>query len=188
MQMGWHVKRPSPASCWRIPDLPYVFRGAESRCARSRARGTGSARPGAGAAGDRHRRFPNEAKALLVEVPTQLHEHLPVGRTVALWRSAAARLRGTGESLTDLRLTLLLAKAPEELAVRAERAALEHAIARLMRQLAYDSSGSFPHWICKFPYEPEVFLAWWPHAGQGPRDFADDHVIHRIMQAKYPVP
>jgi transposase len=84
---------------------------------------------------DAHRRLLTEAEALLGELPVWLHERLPTGRKVAPRLTAAARLHRTGDRLTDLRLTLLRAKARDERAVSAECAHLEREIARVLKDI-----------------------------------------------------
>jgi transposase len=84
---------------------------------------------------DRHRRLLNEAEALLGELPAPLAERLPSGQKVQPRLAAAARIRRTGERLTDLRLELLRAKAREERALATDCAALKRRIVDLMKHL-----------------------------------------------------
>jgi transposase len=129
------MRRRSPASCWRIPELPHAFKGVaggqpdpqrEELAVLVRARHQ---------LVDGHRRLLTEAEALLGELPVWLHERLPSGRKVAPRLTAAARLHRTGDRLTDLRLTLLRAKARDERAVSAECAHLEREIARVLKDI-----------------------------------------------------
>jgi transposase len=90
---------------------------------------------------DRHQRLLNEAEPLLGELPARLAERLPRGRRVLPRLAAAARLRRTGERLTDLRLALLRAQAREERALAAARAALERQIAGLLPALGTSLPG-----------------------------------------------
>ena len=117
------------------PDLPHAFKGAaggEPDPAREELAVLVRARQ---QLVDRHRRLLNEAEALLGELPVALHERLPVGRKVEPRLAAAARLHRVGNRLTDLRLSLLRAKAREERAVSAECAQFEREIARVLREL-----------------------------------------------------
>jgi transposase len=84
---------------------------------------------------DRHRRLLNEAEALLTELPATLAERLPGRRQTPPRLTAAARLRRTGDRVTDLRLRLLRAQAQEERALAAERDALEREIAAVLAEL-----------------------------------------------------
>jgi transposase len=84
---------------------------------------------------DRHRRLLNEAEALLGELPVRLAERLPSGQKVQPRLAAAARVRRTGEPLTDLRLELLRAKAREERALATDCAALKLRIAGVLEHL-----------------------------------------------------
>jgi transposase len=84
---------------------------------------------------DRHRRLLNEAEALLTELPAALAERLPGRRQTPPRLAAAARLRLTGDRVTDLRLRLLRAQAREERALAVERDALEREIAGVLAEL-----------------------------------------------------
>ena len=84
---------------------------------------------------DRHRRLLNEAEALLGELPAGLTERLPSGQKVQPRLAAAARVRRTGEPLTDLRLELLRAKAREERVLAADCAALKQRVADVLKHL-----------------------------------------------------
>ena len=84
---------------------------------------------------DRHRRLLNEAEALLGELPARLAERLPDGQKVRPRLAAAARMRRTGEHLTDLRLELLRAKAREERALDRDCAAMKRRIAGVLEHL-----------------------------------------------------
>jgi transposase len=83
---------------------------------------------------DRHRRLLTEVEALLAELPARLAERLPAGAAVLPRLAAAARLRGTGERATDLRLRLLRAQARAARALAQERDALQGEIAHLLRE------------------------------------------------------
>jgi transposase len=117
------------------PELPHAFKGAisgkpdplrEELAVLVRARHQ---------LADTHRRLLNEAEALLGELPARLHERLPIGREVAPRLAAAARLHRTGDRLTDLRLTLLRAKARDERVVSIECAHLERNIAQVLKEI-----------------------------------------------------
>ena len=84
---------------------------------------------------DRHRRLLNEAEALLNELPGVLAERLPGRKQTPPRLAAGARLRLTGDRVTDLRLRLLRAQAREERALAAERDALERELVAVLREL-----------------------------------------------------
>ena len=84
---------------------------------------------------DRHRRLLNEAEALLNELPGVLAERLPGRKQTPPRLAAAARLRLTGDRVTDLRLRLLRAQAREERALAAARDALERELVTVLREL-----------------------------------------------------
>ena len=85
---------------------------------------------------DRHRRLLNEAEALLNELPGVLAERLPGAQAdPAPPDQPAARLRLTGDRVTDLRLRLLRTQAREERALAAERDALERELVAVLREL-----------------------------------------------------
>jgi transposase len=117
------------------PDLPRAFKGAAEGRPDPRREELAVLVRARRQLVDRHRRLLNEAEALLGELPAPLAERLPAGRKVQPRLAAAARLRRTGERLTDLRLELLRAKAREERALAAECAALERRIAGGLREL-----------------------------------------------------
>ena len=117
------------------PDLPHAFKAAaagppeparEELAVLVRARRQ---------VADRHRQLLNEVEPLLGELPTDLAERLPAGQKVLPRLAAAARLRRTGQRLTDVRLTLLRARAREERALAAAGDALERQIVEVLRTL-----------------------------------------------------
>jgi transposase len=83
---------------------------------------------------DHHRRLLNEADVLLGELPTRLSERLPGGSKVEPRLHAAARLRLTGDRVTDLRLRLLRMHAQQAQALARERSALEREISGLLKE------------------------------------------------------
>jgi transposase len=84
---------------------------------------------------DRHRRLLNEADVLLGELPARLSERLPGGSKVEPRLQAAARLRLTGDRVTDLRLRLLRMHARQARSLAQERDALEREISDLLKEL-----------------------------------------------------
>ncbi len=84
---------------------------------------------------DHHRRLLNEADVLLAELPAHLHERLPGGSKTEPRLTAAARLRLTGDRVTDLRLRLLRTQAQQARALARERDDLEREIVQLLKEL-----------------------------------------------------
>jgi transposase len=84
---------------------------------------------------DRHRRLLNEAEALIGELPARLSARLPSGAGVAPRLTAAARLRLSGDRLTDLRLQVLRLKAREHRLLVGDCARLERHIAQVLTLL-----------------------------------------------------
>jgi transposase len=84
---------------------------------------------------DHHRRLLNEADVLLGELPAHLNERLPGGSKTEPRLQAAARLRPSGDRVTDLRLRLLRAQAQQARALARERDALEREIVQLLKEL-----------------------------------------------------
>ena len=100
------TRRRWPASCSPTPTCPHAFKTAaadlpdparETLAVLVRARHQ---------VVDRHRRLLNEAEALLTELPAALAERLPGRKQTPPRLAAAARLRRTGDRVTDLRLRL----------------------------------------------------------------------------------
>jgi transposase len=118
------------------PDLPHAFKTAEA-CRPGPARETLAVLVRErNQIVDRNRRLLNEAEALLTELPAELAERLPTRATVRPRLAAAARLRLTGDRLTDLRLRILRSKAREAAVLAEEQRHLGHEIARLLEEMS----------------------------------------------------
>jgi transposase len=117
------------------PDLPHAFKGARAGLPDPAREALAVLVRARHQVVDHHRRLLNEAEPLLNELPAELAERLPGGKQTPRRLAAAARLRLTGDPVTDLRLRLLRSQASQERVSAAERDALEREIGQRLKAL-----------------------------------------------------